>query len=88
MSKLEKLKLRLLSEPKDFTFDELSTLLKRLGYVLDNKGKTSGSGVEFINHQINHKLKLHKPHPSPVLKQYLIKYIISELKQRGYFDEK
>ena len=88
MSKLEKLKLRLLSEPKDFTFDELTTLLKRLGYVLDNKGKTSGSAVEFINLEINHKFKLHKPHPSPVLKNYMIKQIISELKQRGYFDEK
>ena len=88
MSKLEKLKLRLLSEPKDFTFDELSSLLKRLGYELNNKGKTSGSGVEFINHQMRHTLNLHRPHPSSILKSYIIKRIVSELKEKGYFDEK
>ena len=87
MSKFEKLKDRLLSEPKDFTFDELATLLKRLGYALDNKGKTSGSRVGFVNHETNHRLKLHKPHPLPIIKSKALENIISELKKRGYFDE-
>ena len=83
MSRLEKMKSRLLSEPKDYTFDELETLLKNLGYILYNSGKTSGSAVNFINRKINHQLKLHKPHPSPKLKPYLIKDIILKLKEKG-----
>jgi hypothetical protein len=77
------MKSRLLSEPKDYTFDELATLLKNLGYVLNNSGKTSGSGVKFVNPQTKHIMNLHKPHPSPVLKSYEIKRTISRLKQGG-----
>ena len=77
------MKSRLLSEPKDYTFDELETLLKNLGYGLYNKGKTSGSAVKFVNTKTNHTLLLHKPHPSPKLKPYLIKDIISKLMKEG-----
>ena len=87
MSRLEKLKARLLSEPTDYTFDELETLLKNLGFILDTAGKTSGSAVKFVDTKTNHKLKLHKPHPSPVIKGYMIKDIISELKQGGYLSD-
>ena len=88
MSKLEKLKSRLLSEPTDFTFNELGTLLKSLGYILNNAGNTSGSSVKFINPTTNHNINFHRPHPSPILKSYVIKRIISELKKEGYFDGK
>jgi len=83
LSKLEKMKARLLSEPKDYTFDELETLLKKLGYILNNAGKTSGSVVKFVNHKTNHAMSLHKPHPKPELKPYLIKDIISKLEKEG-----
>ena len=88
MSKLEKMKLRLLSEPKDYTFDELETLLKSLGFILNNAGKTSGSAVNFINPETKQKFKFHKPHPKPIIKEYLIKDIISKLKQGGYLNDK
>jgi hypothetical protein len=39
MSKKEKLLRRLLSRPKDFTFNETVTLLGQPGYDLDNKEK-------------------------------------------------
>lgn len=41
MSKQEKLIERFKTRPKDFTFEELITLLGYYGYYLDNKGKTS-----------------------------------------------
>ena len=42
MGKKEKLIQRLLSVPKDFTFDEMQSLLEILGFEMSNKGKTSG----------------------------------------------
>lgn len=82
MSRKEKLKERFLSEPKDFTFDELETLLTHLGFVKSNKGKTSGSRVEFKHLEKDFPIILHKPHPNPELKEYAIKQIISILKTK------
>jgi len=76
-----------LSNPKDFTFGELETLLKGFGFRLSNSGSTSGSAARFINFKTGHIIRLHKPHPSPVLKQYLIKFLIKELKQGGYSND-
>ena len=87
MAKSEKLLKRLLSNPKDFTFSELGTLLAGLGFQLTNAGGTSGSAVRFINRETGQIIRLHKPHPSPVLKGYLIKFIISELRQGGYLND-
>ena len=82
----KKLLERLLSNPKDFTFKELGTLLSGYGFLLSNAGGTSGSAVRFINEKTGQIIRLHKPHPSPVLKQYLVKFIINELKQGGYLN--
>jgi hypothetical protein len=78
MSKIEKLTIRLLSSPKDFTYSELKTVLKYLGY---NEIQGAGSRVCFQSK--THKIKLHKPHPGNVLKQYQIALIIDELKKKG-----
>ena len=83
MSKKEKQIARLLSKPKDFTFKELSSLLKSLGYIEDNKGKTSGSRVAFINPANSNIIRLDKPHPSNELKSYLINYVINKIKEGG-----
>ena len=80
MSKKEKLLKRLLSKPKDFTFDEAETLLNQFGYEIDNKEKTSGLRVRFVNNTINHSIIMHKPHPKNILKFYQVLEIISELK--------
>jgi hypothetical protein len=87
MGRKNKLLIRLLNKPKDFTFDEPTTLLGGFGYELSNAGSTSGSSVKFINRETKHIIRLHKPHPSPILKEYLVKYIIGELKIGGYLDE-
>lgn len=60
MGTVDKLLKRFLAKPKDFTFEELKRLLKSFEY-LEEQG--SGSRVVFINKKLNHKIKLHKPHP-------------------------
>jgi hypothetical protein len=40
MGKKEKLIERLKSNPRDFTFEEMQTLLTYLGFELSNKGRT------------------------------------------------
>jgi hypothetical protein len=83
MSRKKKQIERLLSKPKDFTYNELSNLLKGLGYMEDRKGKTSGSRVAFINPSSFDIIRLDKPHLGNELKAYIINYIIRKLKENG-----
>lgn len=83
MSKKEKLLERLKTKPKDFTYDELKTLLKHLGFIEDYKGKTSGSRVVFYNRDANSKVEVHKPHPQNVMKGYAIDNVLDVLKEIG-----
>jgi len=83
VSRDEKLKKRLLSRPRDSSFDELQRLLAVLGYRESQSGKTSGSRVAFIHGATAHVLRLHKPHPRNELKQYQIDQLIDELRTRG-----
>ncbi|MBD5288931.1 MAG: type II toxin-antitoxin system HicA family toxin [Muribaculaceae bacterium] len=79
MSKHEKSVARLLSKPKDYNYDEAKALLTRLGFIENNKGKSSGSRVEFIKGKDT--ILLHKPHPNGDLKIYQIKQLIECLQQ-------
>lgn len=83
MDKKEKLIQKLLSEPKDFTFDEAVTLLGYFSYTQNNKGKTSGSRVAFSNPKTSVKIIMHKPHSRNVLLDYQVKQLIEQLKQEG-----
>jgi len=83
MSRKDKLVKRLLGKPKDFSYDELRTLLKLFGYEELKKGKTSGSRVAFVNKKSMHIIRLHKPHPRKTLKRYQIEYVIESLKEKG-----
>ena len=84
MSKEEKLKAKLLSLPKDFTFDELSTLLRRLGFEVSNKGATSGSRVAFINKKTNDVIRIHKPHPNKEVNISALKDVLHTLKEKNF----
>ena len=84
MSKLEKQIERLKSKPKDYTYDEAKFMLNKMGYIENNKGKTSGSKVVFINKN-NVKIELHKPHPRKILKPYQINLILDKLKEMEEF---
>lgn len=79
MSKKEKLKRRIKSLPKDFTFSELVTLMGMLGFQLHDKGRTSGSRVMFRNPATDEKITIHKPHPDSVLKSRTLKDIVDIL---------
>jgi hypothetical protein len=83
LSKKAKLIAKLLSRHKDFTFEELATLLNFLGFRQSNAGKTSGSRVAFSN-DANDYIRLHKPHPGNELKSYQVDEIITILEERGY----
>ncbi len=80
MGQKEKLIQRLKSKPKDFTFEDVETLLKYLDYIRSNKGKTSGSRVMFVSDE-HGSILLHKPHPQKELKAYQIKQLIEILEQ-------
>lgn len=80
MSKLEKEIERLKSRPRDYTYEELKSLLNKLGFIEYNKGKTSGSSTKYIDNE-GRKIELHKPHPSNILKNYKIKDIIDKLEE-------
>ena len=82
MSRKEKLIRRLQSRPKDFTFDELVTLLGYFGFQQASAGNTAGSRVEFRNAE-GKIIKLHRPHPGNEFKPYLVRQIIDDLKGRG-----
>lgn len=79
MGTKDKLVLRFRSKPKDFTFGELKRLLQNFGY---QEEQGSGSRVVFINTDIDHKIKLHKPHPGNILKRYQIDLIEQELQNK------
>lgn len=88
MSKKDKLIERLRTVPKDFTYEELVSLLKYLGFEEVKSGKTSGSAVKFKNYKTNRIIYLHKPHPSNIVKKYILIYVIEELEKGGYLSEK
>jgi len=84
MSRRQKLLRRFLGKPKDFTYDELAALLRGFGYREMKGGMTSGSQAAFIDEISNHIIRLHKPHPSKVLKRYQMDDIERELKRKGF----
>jgi len=85
VSELEKLKERLKSLPRDFTYDEAKSLLTKLGFQESNKGKTSGSRVKF--HRNEDDIMFHKPHPTNILRREAVKYLLRELTESGDIEE-
>ena len=80
MTRKEKLIKRLKSKPKDFTWDELTSLLNRLDFIEVKAGKSGGSRRRFISTN-NVAIALHKPHPSNILKRYQLEQIIEILSE-------
>ena len=79
MSKTEKLLEKFKSIPNDLTWDELVKILNYLGYFeLSKKGKTGGSRRKFVN-EIKDVINLHKPHPTKIIKKYIIKQLLEKL---------
>jgi len=83
MSTIVKLLERFKARPKDLTYNELRRILKHFGYIESKSGKTSGSSVAFENEESKDIIRLHKPHPSPIVKLYAIDAIQEKLRERG-----
>jgi len=86
MSTKDKLMRRFLSQPKDFTWEELVRLFRFLGFKVDNKGKTSGSRILFVKGEDAHTV--HKPHPSNIIKEYAMKQILDFLIEKRLINDK
>jgi hypothetical protein len=78
MSKSEKIKTRFLSHPKDFTYNEMKTLLSSFGYE-----EVQGAESRVCFAKDNHKIKLHKPHSGNILKRYQLDLVLEELTKEG-----
>ncbi|ADY36102.1 type II toxin-antitoxin system HicA family toxin [Bacteroides gallinaceum] len=87
MGTKEKLIARILSQPKDFTYDEAKRLFGIFGYTENNKGSTSGSRVEFVNPEGDAPFTLHKPHPGSILKAYVIKGIVEHIQKNRLIEK-
>lgn len=83
MTKIDKLALRLLSRPKDFTYSEAKILLRSMGFEEIHKGKTSGSRVKFQRVTDKVSILLHRPHPSEIIKLYVIDQLIEFYEKWG-----
>jgi hypothetical protein len=85
VSTKDKLIERFKKQPKNFTWEELVRLLGGFGFEMNNKGKTSGSRVEFCTE--NDSIYAHKPHPSNIIKETALKDIYNYLIDNKYIKE-
>ena len=88
MNKKDKLLERFCNLPKDFTFEEICMLFRSHGFEISNKGATSGSRVEFVNTEKGLTYIIHKPHPSNIIKGYVMKQVLTFLKANKLIKEK
>lgn len=86
MAKIDKLIARLLSNPADFTWEELIKILSHFGYEELKKGKTGGSRRKFAD-EAKSLISLHKPHPGNILKHYQVDLVVAALKEKGKINE-
>lgn len=87
MGTKEKLIVRFISQPKDFTFEELVRLFRHFDFVIGAKGKTSGSRMEFINEKRSLSYGVHKPHPANTIKQYVMKQVLDFLIDNKFIEK-
>ena len=81
MTRREKLLARLLSRPKDLTWQELQTLLGQFGYVWKCSDGSHGRAADKDSPEI--QIRVCAPHPGNIVKKYQINAVIEHLKERG-----
>lgn len=67
--------------PSDYTFEELDSLLKLLGYV--EIGNNSGSSIKYYHPETKDIINFHKPHPGNIVKRYVLEQIIEKLELKN-----
>ncbi len=73
MGKRDALMARLLRMPKDFEQREMDTLMSQCGCVKSNRGRTSGSAIEYVHQGTKRIFTYHQPHPGNMIKLYILK---------------
>lgn len=84
MSKLKKLRARVVQIPSDFSWDEMVTLLEGLGFT--EKAAKGGSYRTFFD-ETGRKIFLHKPHPGSIVKVYSIRDVVEKLREFGLLSD-
>jgi len=79
MTKKDKLIKRVLSRPKDLTWEELTQFLSLHGFQVLNTGKTTGSGRKFVQDKTKKIIMLHKPHPKNIIKDYVFDIVFDAI---------
>ena len=64
---------RFLSMPKDFEQREMDTLMNQCGCARNNRGRTSGSAIEYVHQATQRVFTYHRPHPGNIIKPYILK---------------
>ena len=80
MGKREKLITRFKTIPADFKWQELTRLMKALGY---QEIQGNGSRVKFENGNADQMINLHRPHPGNIVKRYALRQLFEKLVQGG-----
>ena len=83
MGKKDAMTARLLSMPKDFEQREMDTLMGQCGCDKNNRGKTSGSAIQYVHRATQRVFTYHRPHPGNILKPYVLKAAIQFLRSVG-----
>lgn len=83
MGKKDAMKARLLSMPKDLEQREMDTLMSQCGCVKNDRGKTSGSAIQYVHQATQRVFTYHRPHPGNILKPYVLKAAIRFLRSVG-----
>jgi len=86
MSTKDKLILRFLSLPKDFTYEEVVRLFSIFGFEEFTKGSTSGSRVQFYRND-GQSYIMHKPHPSAIIKSAALRQLADYVKEQKLIEE-
>ncbi|HXE11667.1 MAG TPA: type II toxin-antitoxin system HicA family toxin [Bryobacteraceae bacterium] len=79
MSQKEKALARLKAKPKDFTCDELKTVMEGFGY---KQLTGSGSRRKFYREETKALISLHQPHPGRILKAYQVRDLLNHLREQ------
>lgn len=80
LSKKQKLLERFKAQPSDFTWDEMCSLLKGLGFSVISG---AGSRYKFFKEDSGLIISLHKPHPGKIVKHYAMKQVMEKLNEEG-----
>lgn len=73
MGKKDALVKRFLTMPKDFEQREMDALMSQCGCVRNNRGRTSGSAIQYVHQKTQRVFAYHRPHPGNIIKPYVLK---------------